>query len=273
MSKVTKAIVLAGNGTNCERESAHACRRGGFDTVDIVTVWELLHGDTELDGYDMLVLPGGFLDGDDLGSAKAQANRILHSRVQKTGEPLFGQFTRFIMQGKLIIGICNGFQLMVKLGLLPGLDTLYDQQLVTLTSNDSGRFEDRWVHLKANPKSPCIFTKGIEYVYYPVRHGEGKFVTKDSDILDALIAKNLIVFSYIDSANGKLTMEYPENPNGSQAGIAGICDPSGRIFGLMPHPEAYLDRTNHPRWTREDLPEEGMGLKIFQNASAFARGM
>ena len=271
MTKIAKAIVLAGNGTNCEVESAHACRLGGFDVVDTVTVWELLHGDKALDGYDFLVLPGGFLDGDDLGSAKAQANRILNSHVESTGESLFAQFSRFIQNGKLILGICNGFQLMVKLGLLPGLDNHYDRQLVTLTHNDSGRFECRWVTLKANEKSPCIFTKGIENVYFPVRHGEGKFITRDSEVLDQLVSRNLIVFTYLDPDSGQPAMDYPLNPNGSQAAIAGICDVSGRIFGLMPHPEAYLDRTNHPRWTREELPEEGMGLPLFKNAANFVK--
>jgi phosphoribosylformylglycinamidine synthase subunit PurQ / glutaminase len=271
MAKNAKAIVLAGNGTNCEAESAFACKKAGFEQVDIITVWELLHGDARLDGYDFLVLPGGFLDGDDLGSAKAQANRILRSRVEKSSEPLFSQFSRFISSGGLMLGICNGFQLMVKLGLLPGLDKEYDRQLVTLTNNDSGRFEDRWVWLTTNRKSPCVFTRGIDTIYLPIRHGEGKFVAQDTETLDLIINRELVVFSYVDPQSGKKTMDYPENPNGSQMAIAGICDPTGRIFGLMPHPEAYLDRTNHPRWTREDLPEEGMGLALFKNAYQFIK--
>jgi phosphoribosylformylglycinamidine synthase subunit PurQ / glutaminase len=121
VSKNPAAIVLAGNGTNCEMETAHACRMGGFSTVDIVTIWELVSGDASLESYDFLCLPGGFLDGDDLGSAKAQANRLLHTVVKKTDTPLFAQFSAFIQGGKLILGICNGFQLMAKLGLLPGL--------------------------------------------------------------------------------------------------------------------------------------------------------
>ena len=197
MSRTTSAIVLAGNGTNCEMETAHACRLGGFDTVDIVTVWELVSGDASLDPYDILCLPGGFLDGDDLGSAKAQANRLLHTVVKKTGVPLFSQFTSFIKNGKLMLGICNGFQLMVKLGLLPSLSGVMSQQ-VTLTNNDSGRFEDRWVWLKANPASPCVFTKGIDVIYLPVRHGEGKFVARDTEVLDELRKHNQIVISYID---------------------------------------------------------------------------
>lgn len=266
MAKKASAIVLAGNGVNCEMETAHACKLGGFDTVDIVNVWELLEGEVSLEPYDLLALPGGFLDGDDLGSARAQANRLKKSRVTRTNEPIIDQFTTHIKKGKLVIGICNGFQLMVKLGLLPGFDSDYTTQQVTLTHNDSGRFEDRWVWLKANEKSPCVFTRGVNRVYYPIRHGEGKFVTLNKDVLNRLKENNQVVFNYVDALSDTPTVTYPENPNGSQFAIAGICDPTGRVFGLMPHPEAYLHRTNHPRWTREELPEEGMGLRLFKNA-------
>lgn len=266
MKSDPSAIVLSGNGTNCEMETAHACRLAGFKAVDIVTVWELLDGEKCFDKYDFCVLPGGFLDGDDLGSAKAQANRMRHSKVKTTNETLLEQLLRFIVNGKLVLGICNGFQLMVKLGLLPAFDYEYAEQKVTLTHNDSGRFEDRWVNLRANADSPCIFTKGVDIVYLPVRHGEGKFVADDKDTLTRLKTDNQIVFTYIDPSSKTPTISYPDNPNGSQYAIAGICDPSGRVFGLMPHPEAFLHRTNHPRWTRKELPEEGDGLKIFTNA-------
>lgn len=271
MPRHIKAIVITGNGTNCEMETAHACRLAGFDTVEIVHISELLTGAKRLDDYHFLNLPGGFLDGDDLGSAKAGANRFLHAQVSQTGERLFGQLLRFIAAGKLILGVCNGFQLLVKLGVLPGVDGIYDKQTVTLTYNDSGRFEDRWVYLKANANSPCVFTRGLDGIYLPVRHGEGKFVTNDGKILADLRNKNLITLQYSDSAYREATMEYPVNPNGSADAIAGVCDETGRIFGLMPHPEAYLHRTNHPRWTREELPEKGMGLSIFRNAAVFLR--
>ena len=271
MPTIPSALVLAGNGTNCERETAHGCRMGGFERVDIVTVWELLHGDAALADYHLLCLPGGFLDGDDLGSAKAQANRFLHSSVARTGELLFHQILRFINEGGLILGICNGFQLLVKLGLLPALDNDYGHQTATLTNNDSGRFEDRWVHLAVNPAAPCVFTKGMQRVYYPVRHGEGKFVARDSELLDRITAANQVVFSYIDGQTGRPTNRYPDNPNGAQAAIAGLCDATGRIMGLMPHPEGYLFRENHPRWTREEVPAEGMGVAVFRNACEYVK--
>jgi phosphoribosylformylglycinamidine synthase I len=269
MSKDASAIVLAGNGTNCEMETAYACRISGFKRVDIVTIWELIAGEKTLLDYDFMCLPGGFLDGDDLGSAKAQANRLLHSTVKKTGQPLFEQFISFINNGKLILGICNGFQLMVKFGLLPGFDQKYSEQEMTLTFNDSGRFEDRWIWLKANPQSPCIFTKGVEVLHLPIRHGEGKFIARDNGVLEKLKADNLVVLTYVDPDTKEPTIKYPDNPNGSQFAIAGVCDPTGRLFGLMPHPEAFLHKTNHPRWTRENLPEEGMGCAIFKNAFTY----
>jgi phosphoribosylformylglycinamidine synthase I len=266
-----KAIVITGNGTNCETEMAHACRLAGFDTVEIVHISELLCGEKRLDDYHFLNLPGGFLDGDDLGSAKAGANRILHAPVAGSREKLFAQFTRFIAAGKLILGVCNGFQLLVKLGMLPGFDGHYDRQTATLTFNDSGRFEDRWIHLRADAASPCIFTQGVRGLTLPVRHGEGKFVPLDEEILGRLHREHLITLQYSDERSEKATLDYPANPNGSVDGIAGICSETGRIFGMMPHPEAFLHRTNHPRWTREDLPEEGMGLALFRNAAAFLR--
>lgn len=271
MTRKVKAIVLTGNGTNCEMEMAHACKLAGADVADIVHISELLYGEKRLADYSFLNLPGGFLDGDDLGSAKAGANRFLHAHIAGQNEMLIEELLKFIADGKLILGVCNGFQLMVKLGLLPALGDNFTRQSSTLTFNDSGRFEDRWVYLKANAKSPCVFARGIDMVYFPVRHGEGKFVPQDDFILRQIEEKNLVAFQYCLS-NAEVTMEYPANPNGAIDAIAGICNETGRLFGLMPHPEAYLHRTNHPRWTRENLPEEGQGLAIFQNAVNFIRG-
>ena len=269
--KKTKAIVITGNGTNCEVEAANACRLGGFDEAAIVHISELLAGDVRLDDYHFLNLTGGFLDGDDLGSAKAQANRFKYARVDELSEHLLDQLLRFIADGKPILGVCNGFQLMVKMGLLPAFDGKH-QQVATLTFNDCGRFQDRWVYLKNNPASPSLFTKGIEKgIYLPIRHGEGKFVTASSEVLDRIEARNLAVLKYSDAEYAAPTMEFPHNPNGSMNAIAGVCDETGRLMGLMPHPEAYHHRTNHPRWTREELPEEGDGLILFRNAAVYAR--
>jgi phosphoribosylformylglycinamidine synthase I len=270
MTRKVKAIVLTGNGTNCEMEMAHACKLAGAEVVDIVHISELLYGEKHLENYSFLNLPGGFLDGDDLGSAKAGANRFLHARIAGENEMLFAELLQFINDGKLILGVCNGFQLMVKLGLLPALDGNYSDQTATLTFNDSGRFEDRWIYLKANAQSPCIFTRDVDLIYLPVRHGEGKFVPRSAAVLNAIENKNLFVFQYC-SESGAATMDYPANPNGAVNAIAGICNETGRLFGMMPHPEAYLHRTNHPRWTREALPEDGQGLAIFRNAVNFIR--
>jgi phosphoribosylformylglycinamidine synthase len=271
MAKEVRAMVIAGNGTNCEREVANACRLAGAEVVDVVHIAELLAGRTRLDDYHFLNLAGGFLDGDDLGSAKAGANRFLHAPVAGSDEHLVDQLQRFVDQGKLIMGVCNGFQLMVKMGLLPGLRGEYRNQTTTLTFNDSGRFEDRWAYLKVDPQSPCIYTRGLSGIYLPVRHGEGKFVASSEKVLEEIESESLSVLKYSDSDYAVPTMEYPLNPNGSMNSIAGICNETGRLFGLMPHPEAYVHRTHHPRWTREELPEEGMGLLLFQNAVRFIR--
>jgi phosphoribosylformylglycinamidine synthase len=191
--------------------------------------------------------------------------------IAGTGERLYDQFSRFIGAGKLILGVCNGFQLLVKLGMLPGIAGKYRDQTATLTCNDSGRFEDRWVYLRVNGASPCVFTQGLAGIYLPVRHGEGKFLTKDEETRQRLQTNGQIVLEYSNADYREPTLDYPANPNGSIDAVAGICNETGRIFGLMPHPEAYLHYTNHPRWTREKLPEEGMGLAIFRNAVDFIR--
>jgi phosphoribosylformylglycinamidine synthase subunit PurQ / glutaminase len=267
---MVKSLVITGNGTNCEMEMAHACRLGGSDVVDIVHISTLLRGEKRLRDYHILNLPGGFLDGDDLGSAKANATRLRYARTPE-GESLFEQICAFVREGNLIIGICNGFQLLVKLGLAPNLDGRVEQS-ATLTFNDSGRFEDRWVHLMVNPDSPCVFTRGLERLYLPVRHGEGKFIPADEQVLRQLEEHNLIALYYTGAGYEAPALDYPANPNGSVRAIAGICDPSGRVFGMMPHAEAYLHVTNHPRWTRERLPEEGMGVALFRNAVEYVRG-
>ena len=269
---LTRAIVITGNGTNCEMEAAHACRLGGFDETVIAHIAEILSGETRLDDFHFLNLTGGFLDGDDLGSAKAQANRLKNAQVTGSDEKLVDQFTRFIADGKLILGVCNGFQLMVKMGMLPGLDGEYLRQTVTLTHNDCGRFQDRWAYLKVDSDSPSIFTSGIDKgIYLPVRHGEGKFLCDSPETLARLEDGHLAVLRYSDAGYAESTMEFPANPNGSTNAIASLCDPTGRLMGLMPHPEAFVHYTQHPRWTRENLPEEGDGLALFKNAAEYVR--
>ena len=268
----TRAIVITGNGTNCEMEAAHACRLGGFDVAVIAHISEIMSGEISLDDFHFLNLTGGFLDGDDLGSAKAQANRLTHGVVSGSGEKLVDQFTRFIGAGKLILGVCNGFQLMVKMGMLPGFDGDYLRQSVTLTHNDCGRFQDRWTYLKVDPASPSVFTAGIEKgIYLPVRHGEGKFLTDTPATLARIEEGHLAVLRYSDATYGETALEFPANPNGSVNGIAALCDPSGRIMGLMPHPEAFVNYTQHPRWTREELPVDGDGLILYKNAAQYVR--
>jgi phosphoribosylformylglycinamidine synthase len=257
MMAKTKTLVLTGFGINCDYETQHAFELAGAE-AHRVHLNDVLADKDMLARYNVLAFPGGFSFGDDIASGKVMANRMRYG--------LGDEINSFVADGKLIIGICNGFQILVKMGILPGLDGDFRQQ-VTLTFNDSGKFEDRWVYLKAEPNTRCVFTRGVESLYLPIRHGEGKFAPADDELLNRLEEEGCLTYRYVDE-KGSLA-GYPYNPNGSVANIAGICDPTGRVFGIMPHPEAYLYRTNHPRWTREELPEEGMGLQVFRNAVAY----
>jgi phosphoribosylformylglycinamidine synthase len=249
-----KALVLSGYGINCEYESKHCIEKVG-GAADIVHINKLIEQPKLMEDYNMLFVPGGFSFGDDLGSGKVFSNKLKFR--------LSDNLLDFVKSEKLVLGICNGFQVLVKMGLLPQPDM---DQRVTITANDSGHFEDRWIALKANEKSPCIFTKGIKLILLPVRHGEGKFIAKDKETLDQLVNNNQIVFQYVDD-KGKLA-DYPYNPNGSQLNIAGICDKSGRIFGMMPHPEAFNIVQNCPYWTT-GLIKEAQGMKLFENAKKY----
>jgi phosphoribosylformylglycinamidine synthase len=269
MTRQVRVMILAGNGINCEMETSHACRLAGADIVDIVYIWDLASSRASLKGYHLLCLPGGFLDGDDLGSARASAIRLRHTKVGQT--VLADQIDQFVSDGGLAIGICNGFQLMVKLGLLPRLGGVKGSQQATLTFNDSGRFECRWVDLAVDPDSPCVFTRGLSRLSLPIRHGEGKLVLGDDSVLLRLNQNHQVPLRYIDPAAGLPTEVYPMNPNGSLQGMAALTDSTGRLFGMMPHPEAFLHRTNHPHWTRKTLPEEGDGQALFRNAVSFIR--
>ena len=254
-----RALVLTGYGINTDYETAHAFNLPAVGGEGVrMHLNDLIATPQMLRDYQMLAIPGGFSFGDDIASGKVLAV-LLRTRLL---EPL----RDFVDHGRLVLGICNGFQVLVKLGLLPNLEGEY-QQDVTLTFNDSGRFEDRWVYLTVDPASRCVFTLGVDRVYLPVRHGEGKFIPRDASTLARLEAHHYIVMRYVDK-DGQLG-GYPWNPNGSVANVAGICDITGRIFGLMPHPEAYQHWTNHPRWSREPVPPEGMGVQIFRNAVAY----
>jgi phosphoribosylformylglycinamidine synthase len=253
-----RVIVLTGYGINCDLESAHCFETAGA-AVDRVHVNELIGGARSLEDYHVFFIPGGFSFGDDIASGKVLANKMLAH--------LDDEIRAFVDGGLLVIGICNGFQVLVKMGLLPGYSGMGVQD-ATITFNDSGRFEDRWVHLEVEHRSPCVYTVGIDSLYLPVRHGEGKFLPRDGETLERIEQDHLVALRYVDGEGRPAN--YPLNPNGSVNGIAGICDRTGRVFGMMPHPEAYNHVTNHPRWTRERVPEEGMGLAIFRNAVRFA---
>jgi phosphoribosylformylglycinamidine synthase I len=260
--KRPQVLVLAGFGINCEHETAYAFNLSsvGGEAV-MVHIGDLTAQPQQLERFHILVVPGGFSFGDDISAGVVLASKLRYRLAQ----PL----NQFLNDGKLVLGICNGFQALVRLGLLPAVSGVAWSQEATLTVNDSGKFEDRWVYMRVDADCPSPFIQNIEHLYLPVRHGEGKFVPRDTTILHKLQANHQIAARYYNPHSAATS--YPWNPNGSVDDIAAVCDPSGRIFGLMPHPEAYIHRTHHPRWTREPLPDEGMGVQIFRNAVNFAR--
>ena len=260
-------LVITGYGTNSHLETAHTARLAGADRADVVHFSDLLAGDVRLADYNFLIFPGGFLDGDDLGAAQTAAMRWRFLCDAK-GKPLLNSLVDFLDAGGLVLGICNGFQLLVKLGVLPGLGGARFERQASLGHNDSARFEDRWVWLLPNPQSPCVFTRGLPLMTMPVRHGEGKLVCRDEATLQRLAAENLIALQYAD-AEGRPTCEYPANPNGSPLAAAGLTDPTGHVLGLMPHPEAFHHVANHPGWTRGEL--DPPGTLLFVNAVRYLR--
>ena len=260
-----RVLILYGYGINCDNEMQYAFELADAD-AERVHINQLISNERYLQDYQILALPGGFSFGDDIGAGKVLATKFKYNLQ----EPL----QQFIAAGKLVIGICNGFQVMVKLGILPGMGGDYRSQQVTLTFNDSGRFEDRWVYLDILP-TRCVFTQGITRIYLPVRHGEGKFVPQDNDVLQKLYQNKQVVAQYVDPS-GNRNPAFPWNPNGSVDSIAAICDETGRIFGMMPHPEAHLFPINNPTWpnrkaTGIPLPPAGQGLQIFQNAVEYIK--
>ena len=260
-------LVITGYGTNSHLETAHTARLAGSDRADVVHFSDLISGDCRLSNYNFLIFPGGFLDGDDLGAAQTAAMRW-RCLSDAAGKPLLESLEEFLEAGGLVLGICNGFQLLVKLGVLPALDGARFERQASLGHNDSARFEDRWVTLVPNPESPCVFTRGLGKLAMPVRHGEGKLVCRDEATLARLATENLIALQYAD-LEGRPTQEYPWNPNGSPLAIAGLTDPTGHVLGLMPHPEAFHHVTNHPGWTRGEL--DPPGTLLFANAVRYLR--
>lgn len=292
MSKAS-VLILRAAGINCDEETAHAFRLAGADRVDSVHINAFIQGRRRLSEYDVLVLSGGFSYGDDLSGGKVLANEM-QSKLMEDVET-------FIGDGKLILGICNGFQVLVKMGLLPRTEPGGRRQEATVFYNDSGKFECRWVYLRRNPGSPCVFTRDMpETIYIPVANGEGKVMLASEDVRSRLGPGGHIALQYVNppragagvaagevtevpdgkAAEGSAGLDdgeatgatpYPWSPNGSVDAIAGICDVTGRIFGLMPHPERYTHPTHHPRWTREGCREPD-GLHIFRNAVNYVRG-
>lgn len=261
-SKV-KSLIITGVGLNCEKETAAAFTSAGA-SAEQIHLNDMLNGKRKLDEFHILAFIGGFSFGDHLGSGTVFANKLKFK--------LSEDIAAFVKSGKLVIGICNGFQTLTRLGLAPALDGKYFEQQAALTNNDSGVFRDDWVTLSANPASPCIFTKGISKIRLPIRHGEGKFVA-DENVIGRIEKENLVALRYV-SADGSKAKGFPENPNGSINDIAGICDGTGRVFGLMPHPEAFLSPFNAPDWQERKiegkLPQWGEGKIIFDNAVSFA---
>ena len=261
MASNVPVLIITGYGLNCEAESKYAWELAGAQP-ELVHFSDLLAQPAKLQDFAALMFIGGFAYGDHMTSGHVFALRAKHR--------LSGELAKFIREGKLILGACNGFQIMVKLGLLPGLDNDYFTQTLSIIQNDCGAFQDRWVRLRFESVSPCVFTRGLDFIDLPVRHGEGKVFTLDKKLLRRLEDSGCVPCRYADPKSGEATQEFPHNPNGALNAIAGLCDPTGRVFGLMPHPEAYLYPENHPHWDlqklRGTLPAQGQGLSIFRNA-------
>jgi phosphoribosylformylglycinamidine synthase len=273
-----RVLILRAPGTNCDMETAFAFERAGAKT-ERWHINRLLENAGLVGDFQILCIPGGFSYGDDVAAGRILANQIQHHLADRLAE--------FKAADRLILGICNGFQVLIKSGVLLENDPAQGPA-ATLTWNDSGKFEDRWVRLGVQGER-CVFLRGIEAMELPVAHAEGKFVTRDPAVLKTLADGEQLVLKYLPlSAEaekgtgpvcakhppgraGKLDLSpfpvpYPDNPNGSQADVAGICDTTGRVLGLMPHPERHIDPTQHPRWTRGEARDPGDGFQVFRNA-------
>lgn len=255
-----RVLILRAPGTNCDGETAFAFHQSGAES-DVIHINRLRENPALTRQYQVLCIPGGFSYGDDVAAGRILANQLRHHLADAIAE--------FKEAGKLVLGICNGFQVLIKSGMLLQTE---EAAVATLTWNDSRKFEDRWVDL-AVASSKSVFLRGIESMYLPIAHAEGKFVVREERQLQQLNAEGQLVLRYA-SQQGEWSgpLAFPGNPNGSVANVAGISDDSGRIFGLMPHPERYIDRTQHPRWTRGEGRDPGDGLQVFRNAVQFFAG-
>jgi phosphoribosylformylglycinamidine synthase I len=252
-----KALVLKVAGTNCDLETCYAFEAAGADW-ELIHINQILSGEKKISDFNTIALAGGFSYGDDISAAKVLATKIKAY--------LMDDLKAALERGVPIIGICNGFQVLVKTGLLPG-DGMGD---ATLFFNDTYKFEDRWVYLRPSG-SKCIFTDGIKApIYLPIAHMEGKYMAEDEGI-NNLESGNRVVFRYAKKDGGSADEKFPDNPNGSLNDIAGITDETGLILGMMPHPERHLDPTNHPRWPREGIKKTGDGCNLFENAVKFIK--
>lgn len=263
-----RVLILTGYGINCDDETQYAFEKAGA-IAHIVHINDIISSPQFLHGYQIFVFAGGFSYGDDTGSGKALANRIKNN--------LLDSFKEFIERDTLVLGICNGFQVMVNIGLVPGLEHVLAKAEVSLEHNISSRYECRWVALKVEEDSRSVFTQGIEQLRLPVAHGEGNFYASP-DILKRIEEENLVVMRYVLPDGGAAQGDFPYNPNGSLNDIAAICDRSGRFMGMMPHPERNMLFTQRDNWTtlREEIrraggsiPEEGEGLQVFKNAVSY----
>lgn len=243
-------MILWGLGINCEEETQAAYKFAGADTT-LVHINELLSEKYSVHDFQLIHFPGGFSFGDHLGAGRVLANRIRFKRTA-SGKTFRDELIDFTKNGGFLFGICNGFQILVALGLLPYEET---HRSVSLVSNENGQFQDRWVQCKFNSKSPLAGIWKEESIYLPIRHGEGRLLVRDDETARQIQDQNLIAMTYEDP-----------NPNGSFANCAALCDPSGRILGMMPHPEAFLSSFNHPQWCGRVREEgKGQGLKLFEN--------
>ncbi|QTA79444.1 CobB/CobQ-like glutamine amidotransferase domain-containing protein [Desulfonema limicola] len=252
MKPEVNVLVLTGYGLNCDTETAYGFELAGAKT-ERIHINSLIDGSVSLDNFQILVFGGGFSWGDDHGAGVIQAVRLKNN--------IGDQLLSFVDKGNLVLGICNGFQTLVNLGLLPGFNGDYTTRSVALTFNDCGNFRDDWVYLKTDPESPCVFTRGLDQLELPIRHGEGKFYA-EKPVIDRLIQNNQIPLRYALPDSSPAKGQFPWNPNGSIYDIAGICDTTGRIFGLMPHPEAFNHPANHPDWSRNKEAAKRKGEQI-----------